>query len=187
MRKRFFFFLVLAGFAFPALAGAALSGCGDTISIAPPDGGGVGGGGFHPSTSTSVGPGGNDGGMSKDALPDYVDPGCPDSGPPGTMYECDPFNQFNGDCPPGEGCYIYVQYPSEPCGQEIYGATCIPVGSGGQGDPCEGPQACGAGFVCVVSGSGNQCVQLCPLQGNDNCPSGYVCEPIDVEGFGGCL
>jgi hypothetical protein len=50
-----------------------------------------------------------------------------------------------------------------------------------------GFQDCGAGFVCVVSGSGNQCIQLCPLTGKDGCAPGLSCEPIDVEGFGGCL
>ena len=122
-----------------------------------------------------------------DVLSDYVDPGCPDKPPPIYDFQCDPYSQQNGDCQPGEGCYIYVQYPSEPCGQEIYGALCAPEGPGSQGSDCGGAQDCSGGFCCVVSGSGNQCVQLCPLNGPDGCPSGLVCEPIDVEGFGGCL
>lgn len=122
-----------------------------------------------------------------DAFPDYTDPGCPDAPPPIYDLQCDPYDQDNGDCGLGEGCYIYVQYPTEPCGQEIYGAYCFPEGSGGQGAPCGGGQDCAAGFVCVVSGSGNQCIQLCHLSGPDGCPPGLVCEPIDVEGFGGCI
>lgn len=122
----------------------------------------------------------------KDVLDEVEDPGCPDV-PPITDFQCDPYHQFNGDCAPGEGCYIYVDYPPEACAQEVYGAFCIPAGTGQQGDQCFGGQDCGAGFVCVVTGSGTQCVQLCPLSGNDNCPPGLVCEPIDVEGFGGCL
>ena len=60
-------------------------------------------------------------------------------------------------------------------------------GTGQQGAGCQGGQACAAGFACVVSGSGDQCVQLCELQGGSSCPPGLVCEPIDVKGFGGCL
>lgn len=125
----------------------------------------------------------------KDALDEYVDPGCPDVGPPIKDFQCDPYKQGNGDCSFGEGCYIFVDYPppDEPCSKEKYGAYCIPAGPGGQGDTCGGAQDCGAGMCCVVTGSGTQCVQLCPLVGNDGCPSGLVCEPIDVEGFGGCL
>ena len=132
---------------------------------------------------------GDDADAAKDALPDYVDPGCPDAGPPISDFQCDAYDQGNGDCGPGDGCYIYVNYPDpgQPCGQETYGTYCAPAGSGGQGAPCNGGLDCAAGHVCVITGSGTQCVQLCPLAGADNCPSGYVCEVIDVEGFGGCL
>lgn len=128
-----------------------------------------------------------DGGGSKDALPDYVDPGCPDAGPPLQQFACDPYKQNNGDCMPGDACYIFVTYPQETCGQEIYGSVCYQAGQGVQGSPCGGAQDCGGGFVCVVSGAGNECVELCQLSGNSGCPDGLVCEPIDVEGFGGCL
>ncbi|MFT3772797.1 MAG: hypothetical protein QM820_45995 [Minicystis sp.] len=169
------------------MGGAIATGCGPAVETIPEGSGGAGGAGGHApsSTSTGIGPGGADGG--KDALPDYVDPGCPDAGPPIQSFDCDPYHQFNGDCMPGEGCYIFVGYPEEPCGQETYGSVCQPAGFGGQGDPCNGGGDCGGGFVCVVSGSGNQCVKLCPLSGPPGCPSGLVCEPIDVEGFGGCL
>jgi hypothetical protein len=119
--------------------------------------------------------------------PDYDDPGCPDSPPPLEQYTCDPFALDGGGCAPGEACQIFVEYPSEPCGQEIYGSGCVPAGTGQQGDGCMGGQECGAGFVCVITGSGTQCVQLCKLDGPSGCPSGLVCEPIDVKGFGGCL
>lgn len=187
MRQRFFL-LALFGLSFPATVGASLTaGCGPSIETQPPGSGGggssQGGGGQHTtSTSTSWKP---DGG--KDALPDYVDPGCPDAPPPEQLFECDPYNQNNGDCGPGDGCFIFVQYPTEPCGQETYGAVCVAAGTGAQGDPCGGGQDCQGGYVCVLSGSGNQCVQLCHIVGVSNCPDGLVCEPIDVEGFGGCL
>ena len=111
----------------------------------------------------------------------------PDQPPPIEDFVCDPYAQFNGDCPEGEACYIFVEYPYEPCGQEVYGSFCAPPGGGEQGDICNGGFDCAAGHVCVITGSGTQCVALCPLTGDDGCPPGMVCEPIDVEGFGGCL
>jgi hypothetical protein len=188
---RRFFLLLLGGcsalglpvaLASLAAAGAALGGCGTTVSIAPPTGGTGGNETTHPSDA-----GAGTGGEPADAAPDYVDPGCPDAGPKVTMFMCDPYHQGNGDCPPGEGCYIFSTPPSTPCGQEVYGAGCDFQGMGQQGAPCEGMQECAGGFACVVSGSGNQCVLLCELQGSSTCPDGLVCEPIDVQGFGGCL
>jgi len=183
-----FFLLGTMSLALAATGVAALAaGCGPAVVTVPGGGGGFGGeGGNGSHTTTTTGPGGYDGGWY-DALPDYVDPGCPDAGGPIQQFDCDPYHQFNGDCMPGEGCYIYVSYPSEPCGQETYGSVCAPSGPGGQNAPCGGAQDCSGGFVCVVSGSGNQCVKLCPISGNSSCPPGLVCEPIDVEGFGGCL
>jgi hypothetical protein len=171
----------------PLSLAALGSACGTTVTVAgPDDDDGKGGqGGFLFVT----GGGGTtpDAGPQPDALPDYVDPGCPNQPPPATDFQCDPYAQFNGDCAPGDACYIYVQYPSMPCGQEIYGSFCYPAGSGQQGDSCNGGLDCAAGHVCVITGSGTQCVKLCKLSGNAGCPPGLVCEPIDVEGFGGCL
>lgn len=119
--------------------------------------------------------------------PDYDDPGCPSTPPPLEDYTCDPFSKTGGGCAAGEACQIFVDYPSEPCGQEYYGSACVPAGPGKQGDGCMGGQDCGPGYVCVITGSGTQCIQLCKLTGPSGCPSGLVCEPIDVKGFGGCL
>ncbi|WP_437283183.1 hypothetical protein WME90_22190 [Sorangium sp. So ce375] len=149
----------------------------------PSAGGGGGEAGAPP--VQSGGGGGSDPG--RDPLEEYEDPGCPDTGPPVTDFACDPYDQASGFCAPGEGCFIFVQYPDEPCGQEIYGAFCAPAGPGRQGDPCSGGSQCGAGFACVVTGSGTQCVELCALSGDDDCAPGFVCEPIDVAGMGGCL
>jgi hypothetical protein len=181
MRQRFFL-LVPAFFGPAALAGgASLGGCGSVVTVAPTgDGTGAHDGGHHTD-------GGGTGGGPADAQPDYMDPGCPDAGPPITQFDCDPYNQHNGDCPGSEGCYIFSNPPQTTCGQEVYGAVCAPAGSGTQGAPCQGGQACAAGFTCVVTGSGDQCVLLCELQGASTCPAGFVCEPIDVKGFGGCL
>jgi hypothetical protein len=171
----------LAPFALAALAGA----CGSTVNVAGPTGGN-GGDDF-----IFLGGGGADGKPDAQppdgSLPDYEDPGCQNQPPPIEDFQCDPYKQGNGDCPPGEGCYIYVDYPNEPCGQEIYGSVCFLGGNGTQGSACNGAQDCGGGYVCVITGSGTQCVQLCQLVGETGCPAGLVCEPIDVVGFGGCL
>jgi hypothetical protein len=186
MQRRFSLLVVSLCLPLPGMALAA--GCGHTVVAADDPGAGEGGGdaGGRPDPS---GTGGDKADAGKDALDEYVDPGCPDTGPPITDFQCDPYDQSAVTCPPGEGCFIYVQYPdpSDPCGQEIYGAVCSQVGPGRQGDPCGGGPDCQAGFVCVVTGSGNQCVELCALSGEDGCGPGLVCEPIDVEGFGGCL
>ena len=167
----------------------AAAGCGSNVTLAGADGdtGGAGGeGGFTflnvTSSTSSTMPLDDD-----DTPPPIDDPGCPDPKPPIKDFQCDPYNQGNGDCLADEACYIFVQYPNQPCGQEVYGAYCSPAGPGKQGDGCAGALDCSSGFVCVISGSGNQCIQLCQLKGISGCPPGLICEPIDVEGFGGCL
>lgn len=180
-------FLILGcAFGLNAAVFSAVSGCDNTvIEIKPGEGGGGAGG--NNTSSSNTGAAGDAGIDAKDALPDYNDPGCPDASPPEPQEECDAFNQGNGDCPPGDGCYIFVQYPDEPCEQELYGTYCSPAGTQGQGDPCGGAGQCGAGLVCVITGFGTQCVQLCPLSGESGCPDGLTCEAIDVEGYGGCF
>lgn len=119
-----------------------------------------------------------------DALPDYTDPGCPDAGPAPTQYECDPYEPDScGN--PGLACYPFVEYPSEPCGQEIFGATCIFAGSAGQGEPCG--TGCKAQHVCVISGQGTQCIEMCDLDDPNPCQGGLVCQPVDIPGIGGCI
>ncbi len=115
----------------------------------------------------------------------YVEPGCPDAAVVEPVRECDPFSTPTG-CSFGDACYPFVSYPSGVCEQETFGTYCLPPGTGQQGDPCAG-EPCASGFVCVVTGQGNQCVQLCPLQGEDGCPPGLFCVPVDVEGFGACF
>lgn len=122
----------------------------------------------------------------KDVLPDYQDPGCPDAPAPIIDNQCDPLKPAPGDCYSGEACYPYVIYPTEPCEAEIYGALCEPAGTGQQSDPCYG-EACAPQHVCVITGAGTQCVRLCDLNKPASCPDGFVCEPIDVLGYGGCL
>ncbi|MEZ4440140.1 MAG: hypothetical protein R3B72_13670 [Polyangiaceae bacterium] len=180
--------LIVAAGMLPLSVTALGGGCGTTITITNPGTGGRGEGGEYRFLT-----GGNGGTDDPDAdlpdgdLPDYDDPGCPDKPPPIEDFQCDPYAQNNGDCLPEEGCFIFVDYPSQPCGQEVYGSACLPEGTGQQGSSCGGALDCAGGFVCVISGSGTQCIQLCSLSGNSGCPPGLVCEPIDVVGFGGCL
>jgi hypothetical protein len=180
-------FLVLGGAAVAQviLVAASFVGCTSSVIDVPPGtGGSTPDAGHH--TMVPFGGGGSwpDGG-GYDAT--YEDPGCPDAGAKPMMFTCDAYHQGNGDCPPGDGCYIYVVYPMDPCAQETYGSMCAKQGPGKQGSGCGGAQDCSGGFTCVVTGSGNQCAALCPLVGPNACTGGTVCEPIDVEGFGGCL
>jgi hypothetical protein len=159
-------------------AAAAWWGCSSVVVATTSHGTG---GSRAASSSTGFGVGG--GGGASSSSTGYVDPGCPDAGPPLMMFACDPYAQ---NCPGNQGCFIFTQNPTSPCGQETYGSVCEPAGPGKQGAPCDGA-GCAAGFACTVTGSGNQCIQLCMLEGNTNCPDGLVCQPIDVLGFGGCL
>jgi hypothetical protein len=170
----------------PTVIAFAVQGC-DTAVIVPDGDGGNSGIGGESVVATYVTVTTSEADAGQDALPDVTDPPCENPPPPIQDFQCDPYHQNNGDCLANEGCYIYVQYPEEKCGQEVYGSFCVPAGTGQQGDECFGGNECAAGLDCVVTGSGTQCVTLCPLEGDDHCPPGFVCEPIDVDGFGGCL
>jgi len=172
---------------------AVAVGCGGSIAHDDGESGGTGNaGGFF--TGGAGGSGGTQRrdagrdarGDAKDAARDYVDDlNCPDVRGTPPFRECDPFAQPNG-CAFGDGCYPFVDYPTGPCDKEEYGTICRPPGFGRQGDPCAGGE-CASGFVCVITGQGNQCVELCQQGGRARCPAGLVCMPIDVEGFGGCF
>lgn len=166
--------------------------CGGSVEV-----GGTGGIGGVGGTSGSSGTGGRprDAGPDvkdaradvKDALSDYVeDLGCGDAAPAPPLEQCDPFQNPTG-CPAGEACFLFVEPPSGPCGTEHYGTMCMTPGTATQGEPCDAGNLCAAGFDCVITGQGNQCVQLCQLGVNGQCPPGLLCVQIDVEGFGGCF
>jgi hypothetical protein len=148
--------------------------------------GGKGGKSGKGGSGGSAGRGGDSGAASAGAggLPTYEDPGCPDPPPPLEDYACDPYGSFGG-CDFDEACYPYVSYPSSTCGQEIYGAQCVHAGSGTQGESCE--NGCANGHLCVVTGEGTQCVQLCHLDEVTPCPGGLICASVDIPGIGGCI
>jgi hypothetical protein len=120
------------------------------------------------------------------ALDTWFDPGCPDAPLPAKDFKCDPLKPAPGDCGKNQACFPYVDYPTDPCGHEVYHAACFPAGPGRQGDPCS-EVTCAAGFICVATGAGNVCVSLCNPGKAGGCPEGLVCGPTDVPGVGGCL
>jgi hypothetical protein len=121
----------------------------------------------------------------QDAYSEYVDPGCPDAPMKTVDMQCDPMAPLGGDCPEGTACYPFVESPMGVCGTETYGTECAPSGTGTQGDPCD--NGCAPNYLCVVSGQGTQCVQLCDVNAAMGCSGGLICTPVDIPGIGGCL
>lgn len=118
----------------------------------------------------------------------FVDPGCPDIDPPEPLRECDPLGS-ELQCPFGTGCYPFVDHPfGSGCGTQTYGAMCILSGSGKQGAACgDATDGCAPSFVCVVGAHpGRHCAKLCTFDGLNNCPSGFFCDDVDIEGYGVC-
>ncbi len=159
---------------------AAAAGTGGSDTIDPDDDAG-------PDAVGGAGTDWLDGGS--DAEPNvYDDPGCPDAEAPPGVVECDAFNEPSG-CPVGEGCFPYVDHPfGEGCGQQSFGAVCLPAGSGVQGSQCgDGTTGCAAGFVCVVGAqTGKRCTKICDLNAPNTCDDGLICGETDVEGVGVC-
>ena len=119
--------------------------------------------------------------------PPFKEPDCPDVEPPPPVIECDPFASQTG-CRFDQGCYPFVEYPTGRCSSERFGTLCLVAGTAKQGEGCE-DRSCAPGFLCVVgSAPGARCVELCDVFGDNRCPPGLVCEPIDIQqGFGGCI
>jgi len=172
---------------------AAAAACGGTTSVTPAgtdtgsvDSGTPASGGTGPWTWGDAGPVPIvDAG--EDVRSDYDEPECPDAAPPPIERWCDPFEP-HADCPAGEACYPFVEYPdpNDDCAQERYGTICAPEGYGVQGTPCEAGD-CAAGYICVLTGQGTQCLQMCDTFGENTCPPGLFCGQIDIQpGLGGC-
>lgn len=173
-----------------------LVGCGGVASVDPEGTGGEVGSGGGPRTATGgfAGAGAARPGLDEPDAPDVVDEwssyepvACPETPPDPWLEACELF-AVEDVCPEGTTCLPYSVYPAadDPCGKEQFGTDCFLVGSGRQGDPCA-MGGCAAGHLCVLTGDGTQCVQLCDTFGGDTCPAGLLCEPIDVRpGIGGC-
>ncbi len=147
--------------------------CGGAVDRSQDDtsDGGDGGKGRNP---------GDDGGST------YVDPHCPDAGPPNTVHQCDVMDPI-ASCKGKGGCYPVAIPPETKCGAETYGTMCLTAGTGTQGVACGGKSNCAPGYVCLITGGDTQCSKLCDLKVKQSCPQGYVCGPIDVPGFAACL
>lgn len=120
----------------------------------------------------------------------YEEQHCPDAVQRVEKIECDPLAETDpersSDCPEFEGCYPYVHYPSAPCEPETFGTRCDLAGTGLQGDGCNDIR-CAPGFLCVVTGRGMECAELCPLPGVNSCADGLICGSLDIDGFGVCI
>jgi hypothetical protein len=120
----------------------------------------------------------------------YEEQRCPDAVQRIERVECDPLAETDpdrvSDCPEFEGCYPYVQYPSAPCEPETFGTRCSLAGTGLQGQACSATR-CAPGFLCVVTGRGMQCAELCRLPGVNTCADGFICGSLDIDGFGVCI
>ncbi len=116
----------------------------------------------------------------------FRDPPCPEPRPaPRRAYECDPIRQQN--CAINQGCYVYVDPPTERCDVETYRARCFAEGTRRQGQFCAAGAECAVGFSCFVTGAMNRCLRLCRLDGTgDACARGLVCQPTDLPDFGAC-
>lgn len=111
---------------------------------------------------------------------------CPGTNPPAQrQYDCDPLG--TGECPSGQGCYAFIEYPQVRCGSETYRAACFDVGSTPTGTFCRSGTDCAEGAGCFVTGAMNRCLRLCRLDGTEpRCQRGTVCEPTDLPDFGAC-
>jgi hypothetical protein len=115
----------------------------------------------------------------------FVDVGCGGAVTATTINICNVFGETSG-CFSDEACVPFVDYPNEACKPEIFGTRCIAAGKGVQGDPCS-TSGCADGFLCVATGHGTRCAELCPLPGEDTCPPGLLCGGVDIEGYGVCF
>jgi hypothetical protein len=121
-----------------------------------------------------------------DDFPVFHEDACADVNAPPPMIECDPFVQST--CALGMACYPVPPRASDNCHPGKYSTICLPAGRGTQGTPCGDGTDCAAGFICVKSGEGDQCVKLCRTDEFNSCTDGRVCREVDVtgSGLGGC-
>ena len=130
---------------------------------------------------------GKAGATAPDAGTEPPPPECPELEGPLPRAECDPLQPLTS-CPPGLGCYPFVEHPLGDCGTQTFGARCRLPGTGAQGDACgELTAGCSPGHVCVLgSHPGRRCAKLCSFTASSDCPAGMICEPTDVAGYGVC-
>src|SRR5688500_8351024 len=189
------------GAGYCALALALVFGCGGAVThsngedepgagTSNPTQAGRGGSAAGGSTSVAGMPGrAGAGGKSVDE-PEPVQTACPvDELPPPSIAR-DPYRAGSGDCPPGSGCYPFVEHPAgRGCDARIYGTVCVVAGVGTLGDLCGAAVGdwCAPGFVCVVGQpAGRRGAALCKPGGANQWAGGLICGDLDVSGFGVC-
>jgi hypothetical protein len=123
---------------------------------------------------------------ANDDFPVFREDACPDVSTSPPDLECDPLVQST--CAFGFACYPIPPRGSDNCHPGLYASACLPAGKGTQGAPCGDGTDCAAGFVCVKSGQGDECVKLCRIDQFSSCSDGRVCRELDVagSGLGGC-
>lgn len=114
----------------------------------------------------------------------FEEPGCPEPAERLQRIACE--RDVEDACPAGQGCFPFVNYPANPCEPETFGTRCEPVGDAVQGQSCV-RRNCADGFLCVSTGGGTQCAQICELPGPNTCAAGLICGSVDIEGFGVCF
>jgi hypothetical protein len=166
-----------------------LMGCGGAIADSANQDGGTRRDGGHGAAERDGGnnrPPPRDAGPADD-FPVFREDACPDAPFATPPIECDPFVQGTS-CPLGQGCYPIPPRAMDNCHPGSYSTACLTAGRGMQGAPCAGSSECAAGFVCVITGAGDQCVKLCRPSEIGSCTDGRICRELDLtgSGWGGC-
>jgi hypothetical protein len=184
--------LPFAAIAFFLCAGRALGGCGGAVAG---DEGAGGSPGFDAGRDVKLIPyvpptdGSNDV-VKSDAYvertPDaFVEEACPERAPPPPEIHCDPLS--SGQCAEGSACYPFPPQGRDPCNPGPYVMKCAREGSGSQGAACGSGSSCRGGYVCAVTGQGDECLKLCRPGSIGACPEGMVCGRLDIPDLGGCI
>jgi hypothetical protein len=121
-----------------------------------------------------------------DVYPVYQEDVCSDAPLQVPSIECDPL--ASNLCRQGLACYPTPPRGTDDCHPGRYGTSCLRQGRGTQGSPCSNVTDCVAGFMCVKTGAGDQCVKICRLNQYGSCSDGRICREVDVTGseWGGC-